>query len=211
MRHHKGLVYLAGKMRGLPEFGFPLFDKGKRILEQHGYEVVSPADMDRLIGFDPRGLHGTDEELAQLKFSTADALRRDFQEILNCTHFALLSNWRDSGGAKVEKMVAGAIDLIMLDVDLDAGTVAPHKEGSILEEAGRLVYGDRQEAYGHPRDDFARSAQMMSAILGAGVRADQVPLLMIAVKISRLCERYKRDSVVDLAGYAATLERVMED
>ena len=82
---------------------------------------------------------------------------------------------------------------------------------TILDEAKALVWGDRQRDYGHPREDFARSAALMSAILGAEVRTDQVPLLMIAVKVSRLCERYKRDSVVDLAGYAATLERVMEE
>jgi hypothetical protein len=82
---------------------------------------------------------------------------------------------------------------------------------SILLEADRLVNGDRQESYGHPIDDFSRTAQMWSAILGTPVTAEQVGLCMCAVKISRQCNRPKRDSMVDLAGYAATVQMVIEE
>lgn len=210
----KGLAYLAGRMRGLEDFGFPLFDKGKRILEQHGYEVVSPADMDRGMGFDPRGLKGTDEELARLNFSTADALRRDFAEILNCTHLALLPNWRDSGGARKEKMLAETIGLDVLDVNLDAGLVVSHQDDSILDEAKRLVYGDRNAQYGPAIRDFSRTAAMWTVLFGellkdgASFGPQHVPLGMIAVKLSREVHRPKRDSMTDLCGYAATYEQV---
>ena len=81
---------------------------------------------------------------------------------------------------------------------------------NILEEANKLVHGDRQQDYGHPIHDFNRTAQMWSAILGKEVTAEQVALCMIAVKLSRLCNSYKRDSIVDIAGYAATLEMVLD-
>lgn len=82
---------------------------------------------------------------------------------------------------------------------------------SILEEAQRLVHGDRQSAYGHPLDDFTRTAAIWSAILEVPVTAEQVGLCMIGVKISRLCNSYKRDSAVDIAGYAATIQMVVEE
>jgi hypothetical protein len=82
---------------------------------------------------------------------------------------------------------------------------------NILEEANKLVNGDRQASYGHPIDDFTRTAKMWSAILGHEVTAEQVGLCMCAVKISRQVNRPKRDNMVDLAGYAATVEMVLEE
>lgn len=81
---------------------------------------------------------------------------------------------------------------------------------TILEEAQRLVYGDRNAAYGDPFDDFSKTAALWSVILAAPVTPEQVALCMVAVKMSRLLHGYKRDSVVDLAGYAATLQMVTE-
>jgi hypothetical protein len=82
---------------------------------------------------------------------------------------------------------------------------------NILEEANKLVNGDRQASYGHPIDDFTRTAKMWSAILGHEVTAEQVGLCMCAVKISRQVNRPKRDNMVDIAGYAATVEMVLEE
>ena len=78
-----------------------------------------------------------------------------------------------------------------------------------LQEAQRLVHGDRGVAYGHPLDDFSRTAAMWSAILGHQVSAEQVGLCMCAVKISRQCNMPKRDNMVDLAGYAETVQMVI--
>lgn len=79
---------------------------------------------------------------------------------------------------------------------------------SVLLEAQGLVHGARQDAYGHPVHDFTRTAKMWSAILGVEVSASQVGLCMCAVKISRQCNRPKRDNMVDLAGYAETVQMV---
>lgn len=85
---------------------------------------------------------------------------------------------------------------------------APPQE-TVLQEADRLVSGDRQSAYGHPYDDFTRTGKLWAPILGLdAVTPQQVALCMAALKISRLCHKHKRDSVVDLAGYAKCLELV---
>lgn len=85
---------------------------------------------------------------------------------------------------------------------------------SITLEADRLVNGDRQSDYGHPIDDFTKTALMWTGLfkeklaLGEQFTAADVPQAMIAVKLSRLQHRLKRDSIVDVAGYAATLDLV---
>jgi len=83
---------------------------------------------------------------------------------------------------------------------------------SILIEAHNLVHGDRGEDYGHPLDDFSRTAAIASVLLSgklkAPLEAEDVALFMMAVKLSRIVNKPKRDSVVDLAGYAETFEMV---
>lgn len=79
----------------------------------------------------------------------------------------------------------------------------------ILTEAKHIVYGRGEKEYGHPIDDFNRVAAMWSAILGTAVTAEQIGLCMIAVKLSRQCNKAKRDNLVDIAGYAETVHRVL--
>ncbi len=79
---------------------------------------------------------------------------------------------------------------------------------TILEEADRAVYGNRQEDYGSVSDNFSNIAKMWSVIIGKEVTKEQVGLCMCAVKIARQIYKPKRDNLVDLAGYAATLEKM---
>lgn len=82
---------------------------------------------------------------------------------------------------------------------------------SVIEEAAALVHGARQEAYGHPYDDFSRTGRLWGAILGIpDVPPHLVALCMAAVKISREVNAPKRDNLVDLAGYAEALALVRE-
>lgn len=88
------------------------------------------------------------------------------------------------------------------------------EEGSVLPEAQGLVYGARHHDYGHPLEDFERTAAMVTAILGSKLRPGQrvTPkdwaLMMCACKVSREIHRPKRDNLVDLAGYAECARRV---
>lgn len=82
---------------------------------------------------------------------------------------------------------------------------------TILEEAAAATSGPRQEDYGHPAEDFARTGRLWSAILGQPVSPDEVGLCMVALKVSRLVNTPgHRDSLVDLAGYARTLEMIQD-
>jgi hypothetical protein len=80
---------------------------------------------------------------------------------------------------------------------------------SIAEEAHRLVHGARQGDYGAPIDDFTRTGRIWGAILGiADVPPEKVGLCMVGVKLSRECNKPKRDNRVDGAGYFATVDLV---
>lgn len=90
-------------------------------------------------------------------------------------------------------------------------------EATILDEAKQYVYADRNEDYGHPKIDFARIATMWRAYFVArgdgvvNISATDVAKMMVLLKLSRMMHSYHRDSVVDLAGYAATIERIEEE
>lgn len=77
---------------------------------------------------------------------------------------------------------------------------------NILKEADNLTAGDRNQDYGTPLDDFTRTAKIWTEILGCAVKPTDVPLCMIALKISRQCHKPGRDNLVDIAGYARTIE-----
>jgi hypothetical protein len=82
---------------------------------------------------------------------------------------------------------------------------------TILEEAQRLILGDRNKSYDHPLDNFNRIARIWSVIFGFPVSAEQVGLAMVGVKLAREAYSPKRDNLVDGAGYFGTVQMVMDE
>jgi hypothetical protein len=82
---------------------------------------------------------------------------------------------------------------------------------NILEEAEGLINGERQQDYGNVTENFDRIAGMWSAYKDSYFTAHDVANMMAIVKIARLANGYHRDSVVDVAGYAALVERVFDE
>lgn len=79
---------------------------------------------------------------------------------------------------------------------------------SILQEAERLVNGDRQQSYGDATESFERIADFWHTYLKAKLKdtehisAKDVASMMILMKVSRSVTSDKRDNWVDIAGYA---------
>lgn len=122
-------VYLAGPMRGIPEFNFPAFHRAAAHLRADGHEVFSPAEKDNeRHGVDiSKGNVTGDESIAaqQHGFNLREALGIDLAWI--CEHaeaIALLPGWENSKGAKAERATAEALGLAVIFV----GTLPPMQE-----------------------------------------------------------------------------------
>jgi len=87
------------------------------------------------------------------------------------------------------------------------------KEVSVLEEAQAIIYGDREQTYGSPAKNLNRIANLWNAYIGTtGLTAVDVCNMMCLLKIARLVNQPDhRDSIVDVAGYAALMYRIQEE
>jgi hypothetical protein len=82
---------------------------------------------------------------------------------------------------------------------------------NVLQEAERIIYGDREKTYGHPAKNLTTTANFWGEYLGTKITAKDVCVMMMLLKIARLRNDINhRDSVVDTCGYAALIERCDE-
>src|SRR3954468_6651074 len=96
-------LYLSGPMRGYPNFNFPAFDLAAELGRREGFEVISPADLDRASGFT--------ETSTVTPANLRVFVERDVQALLNLRAengdaVAVLPGWERSTGALAEVMVA---------------------------------------------------------------------------------------------------------
>lgn len=106
----KKKIYVAGPMRGYPEFNFPAFDAAAKILRREGWHVFNPAEMDRLEGVDeftdplPEGF-------------LREAMERDTRAICQSDAIFLLRGWDASRGVAVELALAKLLKLEIIYED----------------------------------------------------------------------------------------------
>jgi hypothetical protein len=90
---------------------------------------------------------------------------------------------------------------------------------TVLEEANRLIYGPRQDAYGMPEDNHARIAALWNGYLEArygyetpfiGLDAMDCIRMMALLKLARQIYKPSRDNLVDMCGYAALEQKALD-
>jgi len=87
---------------------------------------------------------------------------------------------------------------------------------NVLEEANKLVHGERGADYGHPFVDYQCTADMWRTLIkrrygvDVAITPDFACLMMVAVKLSREAGKPKRDNRVDGAGYLECVEMCLE-
>lgn len=223
-------VYLAGPMTGIPDFNFPAFNAAEAELLKHYKTVFNPA----------RNFDGKTD------LPRKDYMRKDFEALLQSDVIAVLPGWSKSSGAKAEVAVAAQLDLkailmpgcrlhnkvpeimrtwsvtedsVEKDIITDTSMQSsPSTHETILQEAQRLVGGDRGSDYGHPLDDYNKTGMIWGALLHKWAKlaaqsdvplpvpADLACLMMVGVKLSRHVNKRKRDNLVDAAGYLRCTE-----
>ena len=87
---------------------------------------------------------------------------------------------------------------------------------TILEEAQKLVSGDRQDAYGPPTKSFKEISNIWNIILKDKlgfkyITPQDVALMMAGLKLCRQANKHSRDNLVDLAAYAHIYQLLEED
>ena len=96
-------LYIAGPMRGLPQFNFPAFMEAEKSLKAKGFAVYNPAAEDLREGFDPDKpgvITGERYELWML---------RDLEAIKGVDGVCALPGWEKSEGARREIVHAMAL------------------------------------------------------------------------------------------------------
>lgn len=220
-------VYLAGPMRGKPRYNYDLFTRAaQHIRETTGWRLFSPSENDTMRGFQ------FDKSLEdQPEYKMAETWKWNYRALSECDGIVFLDGWEHSAGCRDEAVVAMNCGLDSYHwCDDDGGTLSaighlvcqhvlqrreplaiehqpepdtdkPDGE-DILHEAYRLTTGDRQNQYGSPDQDFARTAAMWSALFGRHFETHEVAMAMVCLKLSRLTwSPAKRDSWTDAAGY----------
>ena len=108
-------LYLAGPMRGIPEFNFPAFARYAAQLRSQGHEVFSPAERNiAKVGDISKGNLTGDNAVAEQEhgFNLREALKDDMMYIcLEADGIAIMPGWENSKGARAERATAEALGL----------------------------------------------------------------------------------------------------
>jgi hypothetical protein len=213
-------VYIAGPMTGYEHYNLAAFEKARATWTEAGFDVETPFDANSRVwrkhhgrDFDPRVdvCDWGDPILAEM-------LAEDLAVLCSADAIALLDGWEKSKGARSEILIAvnlgkeiySARTLEKLPIKAVVAIEGGESE-TILQEAQRLVHGNRGADYGHPIDDYTRTGRMWGAILGIPDIDPRVCcLMMAAMKVSREVNKHKRDNLTDLAGYAECADMVAQ-
>lgn len=77
------------------------------------------------------------------------------------------------------------------------------------QKAEEVVYGDREETYDDPNQNFRKIAQVWSGILGIQIKPSQVGLMMVGLKLVRENHKHQDDNLIDAHGYLMCTERIL--
>lgn len=102
-------VYVAGPMRGYPNFNYAAFEAAKEKLENTGLWVVSPREIDRIFHVEVENGELSQAELRKLAIRIMVAM-------VDCDSIYLLRGWVKSKGARMELAIA---EFLGLDVHFE--------------------------------------------------------------------------------------------
>ena len=114
-------LYVAGPMRGYPNFNFPLFDEATEHYRSLGFYVVSPAEHDREIcdgNIEDKPGYATGDVSMYAEstgFDFKSVIMWDLAQIAECDGIVLLPGHENSSGARVELALAQALGLEVME------------------------------------------------------------------------------------------------
>ena len=197
-------VYVAGPMRGYPDFNFPAFDAAAGKLRAEGWDVVSPAEHDRSLGFDETA-GAVDADFLVKAFAW------DVEQILAADAIYLLPGWENSEGATLEHAVAKSTGKEIL---YDAGVTQQPAFNAAADTTLRRAQAISNQRGGEYLDSWSLDL-MVTTFFDATLRRlginnltrEEKRLLIVAalidVKDSRMLGPWKQDTGDDGINYRA--------
>lgn len=82
-------IYISGKISGIESEASVLFERVEKELQEKGYETVNPMKLN----------HEHDK-------SWESYMKADIKALCDCDEIFMLSNWKDSKGARIEHTIA---------------------------------------------------------------------------------------------------------
>lgn len=115
----KGVVYVAGPMRGKPYFNIAAFDAAEARLRGRGWDVINPVSTD--IAYYGRGMFTENPSgdvtyaVEKYGFNLRFAMARNCENIcMHATAMYMLKGWELSGGALAELGLAQMLELELM-------------------------------------------------------------------------------------------------
>lgn len=102
-------IYLAGPMRGLPNYNLPAFDEARERLTKEGHLVFCPAQLVRAVPYPDQYTTDGDRPFLQHVISL------DIACLFAAEAIALLPGWETSRGVSVELALAQFLGLAVYD------------------------------------------------------------------------------------------------
>lgn len=233
------IYYISGPMTGNDGFNYAHFNEIAKCLRGYGFQITNPAenfdgdstrDRTEYMRLDMQHVLDASDIVLLPRWETSRGARLEAQVALEIG----LQMWFLRVNQETTLGVTTIVSCEMLPASIKEvesilfGTWHPNAfqlvpDGSelevkpvpILEEAARITSKDRQQVYGHPKDDFKKTVAMWNGLFESKLVQPfderDFCLAMIAVKMSRLQKTPEhRDSLLDIVGYARCYEMVQE-
>lgn len=102
------IVYISGKITGLQKDVYEkLFYKYTREMQKQGYIAINPIIVSKNL-----------ECKLNREPTYAEYMKEDIKKLMECDAVCFMPNWKESKGAKLEREIARACGMKILDVNL---------------------------------------------------------------------------------------------
>lgn len=80
----------------------------------------------------------------------------------------------------------------------------------VAQEAHDAIHGSKRAAYGPVDQSFNRIATIASIGCNKVITAEDIAMIMIALKYCREAHKHSRDNLVDICGYADLKQQLLD-
>jgi hypothetical protein len=163
-------IFLSGPMNEIEMFNYPAFDLNEEWLRDGGWDVVSPAELNRQVGLSEFALP---EEFTDTDYHKT--MIRNYTALLTCDAIAFMPGWGQSKGSNLERDLAQRIGLPMYRVD----AASDYFEKELILGIGGYAKSGKDtlanllvEGYGFERHAFADALKSVLYSVSPAVNVD---------------------------------------